>query len=100
MRDNDFKARDYQFRHGPQPEYAAPPPALEQTTPGYGDGAYRPPNLAGPRMPESLDKRTMPYIPDPARAQKKDKDGKPSANEGPGSGQDSGTDSLRRIVPN
>jgi hypothetical protein len=33
-RDNDFKARDYMFKHDPQPEFAAPPAPVSRPRPG------------------------------------------------------------------
>ncbi|MDR1490731.1 MAG: hypothetical protein LBS65_09690 [Desulfovibrio sp.] len=96
-RDNDFKARDYQLRYGPQPEYAAPPRSYDPAAPGP---SIDPPSvLSGPDMPESLDKKTMPLIPDPARAQKKSaragKTARDAEKHSPGD-----ADSLRRIAPN
>ncbi|MDR2744204.1 MAG: hypothetical protein LBB66_03250 [Desulfovibrio sp.] len=87
-RDNDFKARDYQLRYGPQPEYAAPPQSRDPAHPGFDS----PSALAGPDMPESLDKKTMPLIPDPARTQKKS--ARDLEKYRPGD-----ADSLRRIAP-
>jgi hypothetical protein len=95
-RDNDFKARDYQFRYGPLPEYATPPGYLDPAVPDSGFDS--PSVLAGPDMPESLDKKTMPLIPDPARTQKNSaragKTARDHEKHGPGD-----ADSLRRIAP-
>lgn len=37
-RDNDFYQRDYQFKHGPQPNYATPPSGLSPHSGGTGRG--------------------------------------------------------------
>ena len=37
-RDSDFYQRDYQFKHGPQPQYATPPAGLSGSVPGKGQG--------------------------------------------------------------
>lgn len=50
-READFKDRSYRMRHGPQPQYAAPPP--DGT--GSGPGAATRPPLSKPPLPGDRD---------------------------------------------
>jgi hypothetical protein len=50
-RDNDFKAREYMFKYGPQPEFAAPPAPAARPRPG--DVTL--PETHEPRLPDQGD---------------------------------------------
>lgn len=51
-REGDFKARDYQFRHGPQPGYAEPP---QPAAPPAGLPSPEYPSLPKPPLPGDRD---------------------------------------------
>jgi hypothetical protein len=52
-RDNDFKARDFMFKYGPQPEFAAPPAPAARLRPG--DVTL--PETHEPRLPDEGDEQ-------------------------------------------
>jgi hypothetical protein len=53
-RDNDFKARDYMFKYGPQPEFAAPPMPPAHPRPG----GVTLPETHEPRLPDEGDEQS------------------------------------------